>query len=196
MHESHDGRRGLRLSDLLYVIGIVAIVMAVLFPVVAQARESAGKASYMTGFRAVTLGASMYAQDYDDGEEDHGRAVHETLLHYRANPGHGHGGGGSNGISYHGGPLILGTTNVYYIWYGNWSGNSATTILTDLATNIGGSPYFNINTTYYDSANAHVANSVRYAGSTTDSYSQGTALSDAGVQAVVAGAISSGLPKD
>src|SRR5512144_1456186 len=56
----------------------------------------------------------------------------------------------SNGINYHGGPLILGTTNVYYIWYGNWGGNSAPTVLTDLATSIGGSPYFNINTTYYD----------------------------------------------
>jgi hypothetical protein len=102
-----------------------------------------------------------------------------------------------NGISYHGGPLILGTTNVYYIWYGNWSGNSATTILTDLAQNMGGSPYFNINTTYYDGSNTHVSNSVHYAGSTTDSYSQGTSLSDAQIQAVVSSAISSGrLPKD
>lgn len=102
-----------------------------------------------------------------------------------------------NGISYHGGPLILGTTNVYYIWYGNWSGNSATTILTDLAQNMGGSPYFNINTTYYNGSNTHVSNSVHYAGSTTDSYSQGTSLSDAQIQAVVSSAISSGrLPKD
>ena len=58
------------------------------------------------------------------------------------------GGGSSNGITYHGGPLILGTVNVYYIWYGNWSGNSATTILTEFANNLGASPYFNINTTY------------------------------------------------
>src|SRR5215468_294340 len=70
--------------------------------------------------------------------------------------------GGGNGISYHGGPLILGTTNVYYIWYGNWSGNTATNILTDLAQNIGGSPYFNINTTYYNGSNVHVSNSVAY----------------------------------
>src|SRR4249920_853723 len=60
------------------------------------------------------------------------------------------GGGGANGINYHGGPVILGTTNIHYIWYGNWSGNSAQTILTDFAQNIGGSPYFNINTTYYN----------------------------------------------
>src|SRR5437773_11332228 len=41
-----------------------------------------------------------------------------------------------NGISYHGGPLILGGTNVYYIWYGDWGNNTATTILPDLAGNI------------------------------------------------------------
>src|SRR5437879_3183501 len=36
----------------------------------------------------------------------------------------GGGGGGSNGISYHGGPVMTGTKHIYYIWYGNWSGNS------------------------------------------------------------------------
>src|SRR5690242_3307758 len=104
---------------------------------------------------------------------------------------------GSNGISYHGGPLILGTTNVYYIWYGNWSGNSANTILPAFASSVGGSPYFNINTTYYNGAGTHVTNSVSYQTSTTDNYSQGNVLSDAGVQAVVSSAITSGrLPKD
>src|SRR5262245_26043986 len=63
-----------------------------------------------------------------------------------------------NGISYHGGPVMLGTTHVYYIWYGNWSGNSANAILTNLAQNIGGSPYFNINTTYYDCSNKQIKN--------------------------------------
>jgi Phosphate-induced protein 1 conserved region len=102
-----------------------------------------------------------------------------------------------NGITYHGGPVILGTTNVYYIWYGNWSGNTATTILTDLAGNIGGSPYFNINTTYYNGSNTHVLNAVVFHGSTFDSYSHGTSLSDSAIQAIVSGAISSGaLPKD
>jgi hypothetical protein len=104
---------------------------------------------------------------------------------------------GNNGIQYHGGPLILGTTNIYYIWYGNWAGNTADVILNNFALNIGGSPYFNINTTYYNGSNVHVTNSVSYGGSTVDAYSQGTNLSDAGVQAVVSSAISSGrLPKD
>src|ERR1051325_6250418 len=47
---------------------------------------------------------------------------------------------GGNGIYYHGGPLLLGTPNIYYIWYGSWAGNSATTILSDFANSIGGSP--------------------------------------------------------
>ena len=108
-----------------------------------------------------------------------------------------HGGGGTNGISYHGGPLILNGTNIYYIWYGNWSGNTADAILSTLAQGIGGSAYFNINTTYYDGSNRHISNTVNYKGATSDNYSQGTALSDAGVQSVVANAIGAGkLPSD
>jgi hypothetical protein len=104
---------------------------------------------------------------------------------------------GGNGIGYHGGPVILGTTNVYYIWYGNWGGNTATSILTDLANGMGGSSYYNINTTYYDGSSRHVANSVYYAGATTDDYSHGTALSDAQIKSVVSDAITSGrVPKD
>jgi len=50
-----------------------------------------------------------------------------------------------NGISYHGGPLILGGSgggvDVYLIWYGNWSGNTATNIISDFLHAEGGSPY-------------------------------------------------------
>jgi phosphate-induced protein 1 len=102
-----------------------------------------------------------------------------------ARPG---GGGSGNGIYYHNGPVMLGTVNAYYIWYGNWSGNAATTILTDFIQNLGGSAYENINTTYYDGAGNHVSGLIHYGGSTTDNYSQGTSLSDAQIQAVVAAA--------
>ena len=126
------------------------------------------------------------------------RANEKAHISGEARPGKPAGG---NGILYHGGPLLgaAGSPMVtaYYIWYGNWNGNSATTILTDLAMNIGPSPYFNINSTYYDGSNAHVVNSVAYGGSTTDDYSQGTSLSDSAIQAVVSGAISSGrLPNN
>jgi hypothetical protein len=102
-----------------------------------------------------------------------------------------------NGIAYHGGPLILGTTNIYYIWYGAWSGNTATTILTNFASTIGGSPYFNINTTYYNGSGTRVSDSVVYKGAATDNYSQGTTLTNTAVQAVVSKAITSNaLPND
>jgi hypothetical protein len=42
-------------------------------------------------------------------------------------------------------------TNVYLIWYGNWSGDTSKQILTDFIQYLGCSPAYNINTTYYDS---------------------------------------------
>jgi hypothetical protein len=106
------------------------------------------------------------------------------------------------GITYHGGPVMTGvgtspSVNVYYIWYGNWSGNSATTILTNLAQSIGPSPYWNINTTYSNSSGGKVPNAVTYKTATDDSYSQGTSLSDAQIKTVVSSAIAGGkLPSD
>lgn len=91
-----------------------------------------------------------------------------------------------NGISYHGGPIMLGTTNVHFIWYGNWGTNTALTILPDFAAHIGGSPYFNINTTYTNGSGTPVSNSVSYVGAKSDAGSQGTNLSDAAIQAIVA----------
>jgi hypothetical protein len=90
-----------------------------------------------------------------------------------------------NGITYHGGPVILGTTNIHFIYYGNWT-STQRSILDNLASSIGGSPYFNINTTYYNGSNTHVSNSVHYAGSVNDNLSHGTALSDSAIQAIVA----------
>ena len=118
----------------------------------------------------------------NDPDPDKNKDAHQTG---QAKPG-------GNGISYHGGPIMLATNHMYYIWYGNWSGNTATTILEDFARSIGGSPYFNINTTYYNGSNVHVSNSVTFGGSTTDNYSQGTSLSDAAIQAVVTSALTSG----
>ena len=117
----------------------------------------------------------------------------------QGNAGHGQGSPfGANGIAYHGGPLILGTTQVFYIFYGNWSGNSATTILPDFISHIGGSPYFNINTTYYNGSGTPVSNAVNYPHvAATDNYSHGTALSDSDIQAIVSDATKpTALPLD
>jgi hypothetical protein len=99
-------------------------------------------------------------------------------------------------ITYHNGPL-LNTPAIYYIWYGNWAQNNGSdnaagqAILTNFAQNIGGSPYFQLNTTYSTSSYP-VSGNVTYGGSTTDAYSQGTRLRDSGVLAVVNNAINSG----
>ena len=105
--------------------------------------------------------------------------------------------GAGNGISYHGGPVMLGTTHVYLIFYGNWSSNTATAILPDWAANLGGSPYFNTNTTYTDGSNHRIGNSVTFGGAAFDNYSHGSSLDDNGVAAVVSTAIgNASLPLD
>jgi hypothetical protein len=84
--------------------------------------------------------------------------------------------GGNTGIFYHGGPILY-TTNVAAIYWAsapiyaggpaagsnNSSGNAGDNSLvgTFLRT-LGGSQYFNINTTYYDGSNVHVQNVVNY----------------------------------
>jgi len=102
-----------------------------------------------------------------------------------------------NGIQYHSGPIFTSTPNVYFIWYGNWTGNSAVNILTDLITSLGGSPYFRINTTYTDLAGNRPSGGLIYGGSAPDQYSHGATLTEADVADVVTGAILSfALPLD
>jgi len=98
----------------------------------------------------------------------------------------------SNGISYHGGPVMTAATgvDVYYIWYGDWSGNTgAQTILNAFANGVGGSSYFNINTTYYDAAAKKIVNDVNFLGSVSCSAWLGTSLSDSQIFSVVQAAI-------
>lgn len=95
-------------------------------------------------------------------------------------------------IGYQGGPVMLGTPDVYFIWYGNWAGSTALTVLPDFMSNLGGSPYLKINSTYADSQGRAVTGDVHYAGSATDSYSRGKSLSDSDIELVVASALSSG----
>lgn len=60
------GRSGFTLIELLVVIAIIAILAAILFPVFAQARESARKTTCLSNTKQITLAALMYLQDYDE----------------------------------------------------------------------------------------------------------------------------------
>lgn len=54
------------LIELLVVIAIIAILAAILFPVFAQARESARSTSCLSNTKQIALGQLMYSQDYDE----------------------------------------------------------------------------------------------------------------------------------
>src|SRR5262249_28902230 len=99
----------------------------------------------------------------------------------------------TNGIDYHNGPIIA-DPHVYFIWYGDWNGNTATTILPDFIAGLTGSRYFDTNTTYFqgDCATGQtVLNRTSLNGQVFDSYSQGGSLNDGTLINVVRNAIGS-----
>jgi phosphate-induced protein 1 len=114
----------------------------------------------------------------------------------------------NTGIFYHGGP-ILAATKVAAIYWGTsrlytsgptpgatGTGSSDGSLVGFFLRNLGGSPYFNINTTYYDGNSVHVSNSIAYTGFWADNSNPGSTVSDAAIQAEVVKAFSNGLPYD
>ncbi len=161
--------------------------------------QSNGCAARWLAMTAMMLPVAAMAQGEGNGPPEIVRADGHGD-HIRQSPrkaGTGGTGATGNGINYNGGPVIESGVHVYYIWYGNWAQDpTANAILTDFATNVGGSPYFAINTTYADT-HSSVQNAVAYAGSTSDSGSLGTSLSDSSIWTVVNNSLSSGaLPAD
>jgi hypothetical protein len=114
----------------------------------------------------------------------------------------------NTGIFYHGGP-ILAAPKVAAIYWGTsriynggpapgttGTGGGDGSLVGLFLRSLGGSPYFNINTTYYDGSAVHVSNSVTYTAFWADNSSPGATPSDAAIQAEVVKAFSNGLPYD
>lgn len=65
-NRSFHFRNGFTLIELLMVIAIIAILAAILFPVFAQARESARRSQCISNTKQATTAVVMYVQDYDE----------------------------------------------------------------------------------------------------------------------------------
>jgi len=108
---------------------------------------------------------------------------------------------------YHNGPVLGGTVNIYLIWYGCWRAEcgplgSASTqiILADLVSNLGSTPYFQINTTYPNLNNPSQVPSggLFFGGGGIDlNYSHGNALTESDISGIIVDQVlSSQLPVD
>lgn len=76
-------KRGFTLIELLVVIAIIAILAAILFPVFAQAREAARKASCISNLKQIGMGLMMYAQD---NEEEFPMGTYPGPRNWEVNP--------------------------------------------------------------------------------------------------------------
>ncbi len=133
--------------------------------------------------RGITSGDASRSQAPELADENgHGHIMHtkpwfendraQNAVANAAKPG---GSGGNTGIFYHGGPVLQAGTKVAAVYwagapiYANGpavgtagAGSADASLVGFFMSHLGGSPYFNINSSYTDGSGAHIANSVAY----------------------------------
>jgi hypothetical protein len=102
-------------------------------------------------------------------------------------------------MAYHNGPIVTGVPEVYFIWYGTWDNNADNTavqfILTDFLSNLGGTPYFQINAMYPNNSGGAPSGAFFYSGAAIDRYSHGLELTAPDIAGIVENQIlTGGLP--
>jgi len=96
-------------------------------------------------------------------------------------------------LIYHGGRVLTGPVDLYFIWYGCWTincGNSGsentTNLMIDFGSNVGATPYFEIMTLFTDGDGHGPAGALYYGGSAFDqTYSHGLELSEEDIKQIV-----------
>jgi hypothetical protein len=117
-------------------------------------------------------------------------------------------GGSSTGISYHGGQVLQSGTNVVAVYWASspiysggptagTSGNGSQdgSLVGFFLRNLGGSPYYNINSTYWDASNNKIVNSVTYTrfwANNSNVPANGATVSDAQMVAMLQSGFNSG----
>ena len=165
--------------------------------------------------RSATPGSADLTQNPDILRANGPRFFHTKQWHDVDNAanGRGHGGGGtgggipSNGISYHGGSVLQSGTKVVAIYWASspiyvggpapgttGSGSADGSLIGTFLRGLGGSSYFNINTTYTDGAARPIVNSVTYTGfwaNNTSVPASGQNVSDAQMLAMLSNGFNS-----
>ena len=65
MKETPKARKGFTLIELLVVIGIIAVLVAIIFPVFSKVREMARRIRCASNLRQIAMAFKMYVQDWD-----------------------------------------------------------------------------------------------------------------------------------
>lgn len=139
-------------------------------------------------------GAPNFEQTGQRGPRTH------IMVPHGQSKGRGHQKGGNSGIFYHGGPVILSQNVVAIYWSASTiyqggpvpastgDGSADGSLVGFFLRNLGGSPYFNINTTYTDATGAAIQNVVNYTkywASADNAPPPGSAPGDADMQALI-----------
>ena len=118
------------------------------------------------------------------------------LFHVKSYAAKAQSGAKVTGIYYHGGPILTATNVAAVYWasapiYNNGPATGTTgtgaqdnSLIGFFLRNLGGSSYFNINTTYFNGSGTHVQNAVHYAGYWANNHnvpSNGQNVSDANI---------------